>query len=65
MNWFEQLIGPITLPESNRIYHDMDTNKSGTITFDEVITPIEYFELTIFSLVLNIEYVLDRRFCIC
>jgi Ca2+-binding EF-hand superfamily protein len=37
-NMLTELIGPITLPESNRIYHDMDTNKSGTITFDEVQT---------------------------
>jgi Ca2+-binding EF-hand superfamily protein len=31
----KELIGPITLPESNVIYHEMDKNNSGTITFDE------------------------------
>lgn len=31
----QQLLGSMTLPESNRIYHEMDKNKSGTITIDE------------------------------
>lgn len=30
-----ELLGPISLPESNLIYKEMDTNHSGTITFDE------------------------------
>jgi len=31
----ELLPGSITLPESNVIYHDIDTDHSGLITFDE------------------------------
>jgi len=31
----KELIGPISLAESNLIYSEMDSNHSGTITFDE------------------------------
>jgi Ca2+-binding EF-hand superfamily protein len=31
----KELMGNISLPESNIIYHEMDANNSGTITFDE------------------------------
>jgi len=33
----KELLGPISRPESNRIYSEMDTNHSGTITFDEFL----------------------------
>jgi len=36
-NLLKQIFPDITLPESNRIYLEMDTNNSGTITFDEFV----------------------------
>eukprot|EP01119_Soliformovum_irregulare_P001961 TRINITY_DN1191_c0_g1_i3.p1 TRINITY_DN1191_c0_g1~~TRINITY_DN1191_c0_g1_i3.p1 ORF type:complete len:422 (+),score=108.72 TRINITY_DN1191_c0_g1_i3:192-1268(+) len=36
----QQLLGPISRPESNRIYFEMDTNQSGSITFDEFLTAL-------------------------
>jgi len=33
----KELMGPISLPESNVIYHEMDANSSGSITFDEFL----------------------------
>lgn len=38
----KQILGNISLPESNRIYHDMDTDQSGTITFDEYLQILSF-----------------------
>lgn len=36
-----QLYGrPVTLPETNLLYHEMDRNKSGTITYDEFLAAL-------------------------
>jgi serine/threonine protein kinase len=37
------ILGTITMPETNRIYHDMDLNRSGTITFDEFVAGLEKY----------------------
>jgi len=44
LDMLKQLLGEVTLAESNLIYQEMDTNHSGTITFDEFLEGLVKFK---------------------